>query len=64
MKPKTLLYLLVAVAIVAVVAFVAYQFISGGNSGTPAVPSQTGLLPSAQNQQFPSGGRGRISRIF
>ncbi len=57
MKPKTLLYLLVAVAIVAVVAFVAYQFISGGNSGTPAVPSQTGLLPSAQNQQFPSGGQ-------
>ena len=35
MKPKTLLYILIAIAIVAVVAFIVYQFISGGSGETP-----------------------------
>lgn len=55
MKPKTLLYLLVAIAIIAVVAFVVYQFISSGNSSNaPAGVGQTGALPNTQNQHFPT----------
>jgi hypothetical protein len=54
MKSKLLLYLLIAVAIVAIAAFVIYQLVYRGNSNAPEVTGQTGSLPSAANQQFPS----------
>lgn len=54
MKPKILLYILIAAAIIAVGAFIIYQFVYRGNNN--AIPTgQTGSLPSAANQQFPSG---------
>jgi hypothetical protein len=54
MKPKTLLYILIALAIVAIGVFLVYQVISRG-SGTNSTTGQTGSLPSTTNQQFPVG---------
>jgi uncharacterized protein YxeA len=56
MKPKILLYILIAIAIIAVGAFIIYQLVYRGNNN--AIPTgQTGSLPSAANQQFPSNGQ-------
>ena len=54
MKSKLLLYTLIAIAIVAVAAFVIYQLVYRGSNNAPEVTGQTGSLPGAANQQFPS----------
>ena len=58
MKPKFLLYVLIALAIVAIAAFVIYQLAYRNNGGVTTQPGQTGSLPVAQNQQFPSNNTG------
>ena len=55
MKQKFLLYFLIAIAIVAVFAFAIYQLVyRAGAPATSGTTGQTGSLPSAVNQQFPS----------
>ena len=61
MKPKFLLYVLIALAIIAIAAFIIYRAVyQGSGGGTGELPGlsgllgQTGALPAAQNQQFPS----------
>ena len=54
MKPKTLLYVLIAIAVVAVGAFLVYQLIARNTNGTNGT-GQTGSLPNTAGQQFPVG---------
>lgn len=54
MKPKTLLYILIALAIISIGAFLVYQVISR-NTGILNGTGQTGSLPTITNQQFPLG---------
>ena len=55
MKPKNLLYILIALAIVAVLAFVIYQLVYSVNNNAPGGAGQTGSLPAVTGQQFPTG---------
>jgi hypothetical protein len=56
MKQKAFLYILMALAIVAVAAFIIYQLVYRGNN-VAVETGQTGSLPGAANQQFPTGGQ-------
>ncbi len=64
MKSKFLLYALIALTIVAVVAFIIYQLVYRGNNSTTGETGQTGSLPSAANQQFPSGSQASTTGAF
>jgi hypothetical protein len=53
MKSKTLLYILIALAIVAIAAFIIYQFVYRGNGNVlSGLLGQTGSLPSSTVQNF------------
>lgn len=53
MRSKTLLYILVVIAIIAVAALIAYEFFYHGNTAAAPSVGQTGSLPGVSNQQFP-----------
>jgi len=64
MKPKTILYILIALAIVAVAAFIIYQLVYSGNGGNSNATGQTGSLPAVTSQQFPSSGQASTVGTF